>query len=50
LRARWLALLGCLLGVFALGISACGDDEDEGGGGGTVSGDTLCIEGVEYGG
>ncbi len=45
LRARWLALLSCLLGVFAFGIAACGDDDEDGGdgGGGTVSGDTLTI-------
>jgi branched-chain amino acid transport system substrate-binding protein len=47
-RVRWLALLSCLLGLFALTVAACGDDEDEGGGGGegggeTVSGDTLTI-------
>jgi branched-chain amino acid transport system substrate-binding protein len=34
LRVRWLALLSCLLAVFAVGLTACGeDDEDEGGGG-----------------
>jgi len=47
LRARWLALLSCLLGVFAFGIAACGDDDDGGGGGGggggTVSGNKLTI-------
>lgn len=48
-RVRWLALLSCLLGLFALSVAACGDDDDdEGGGGGegggeTVSGDTLTI-------
>jgi branched-chain amino acid transport system substrate-binding protein len=44
-RVRWLALLSCLLGLFALTVAACGDDDDdEGGGGGeTVSGDTLTI-------
>jgi branched-chain amino acid transport system substrate-binding protein len=41
-------LLACLVGVFALTVSACGDDDDEGGGGGggggdTVSGDQLTI-------
>jgi len=37
--------MSCLLVAFALGISACGsDDDDEGtGGGGTISGDTLTI-------
>jgi branched-chain amino acid transport system substrate-binding protein len=44
LRARWLALLSCLLGVFAFGIAACGEDEEEGGGGAdVVQGNTLTI-------
>jgi branched-chain amino acid transport system substrate-binding protein len=48
LRVRWLAALSCLLGVFALGLVACGDDDDEsvgggGEGGGAISGDTLTI-------
>jgi branched-chain amino acid transport system substrate-binding protein len=34
LRVRWLALLSCLLAVFAVGMTACGEDDDEGGGGG----------------
>ena len=34
LRVRWLAVFACLLGAFALGMTACGDDDDEGGGGG----------------
>ena len=46
-RVRWLALLSCLLGLFALTVAACGDDEEEGGGGeggGTaVSGTDLTI-------
>jgi branched-chain amino acid transport system substrate-binding protein len=46
-RVRWLALLSCLLGLFALSVAACGDDEDEGGTGGAagegISGDTLTI-------
>jgi len=46
LRIR-LAVLGCLLGVFALGVSACGSDDDGGGGGGgsseVVQGNTLTI-------
>jgi branched-chain amino acid transport system substrate-binding protein len=44
-RVRWLALLSCLLGLFALSVAACGDDDDDDGGGGgdTVSGDTLTI-------
>jgi branched-chain amino acid transport system substrate-binding protein len=46
LRVRWLAVFALLLGVFALGMTACGDDDDdEGGGGGgeTVSGTNLTI-------
>jgi branched-chain amino acid transport system substrate-binding protein len=48
LRVRWLAALSCLLGVFALGLVACGDDDEEsvgggGEGGGAISGDTLTI-------
>jgi branched-chain amino acid transport system substrate-binding protein len=44
-RVRWLALLSCLLGLFALTVAACGDDDDDEGeaGGDTVSGDTLTI-------
>jgi branched-chain amino acid transport system substrate-binding protein len=46
LRIR-LAVLGCLLGVFALGVSACGSDDDGGGGGGgsseVVQGNSLTI-------
>ena len=46
-RVRWLALLSCLLGLFALTVAACGDDEEEGGGGEgggtTVSGTDLTI-------
>jgi branched-chain amino acid transport system substrate-binding protein len=44
LRVRWLAIFACLLGAFALGMTACGDDDDDGGdtgasgeGGGTVN-------------
>ena len=45
MRARWLAALGCLFGVFALTVAACGSDDskDSGGGGSSVSGDTLTI-------
>ena len=48
MRVRWLAVLSCLVGVFALGLVACGDDDDEsvgggGEGGGGISGDTLTI-------
>src|SRR5215217_540749 len=42
LQVRWLAVLGCLFGAIALGVSACGSEE-EGGGGKTVSGNTLTI-------
>ena len=42
MRVRWLAFLSCLL-VLALGVSACGDDEEEGDGGGAQAGDTLNI-------
>jgi len=45
-RVRWLALLSCLVGLFALTVAACGDDdEDEGGGGGgeAISGNELVI-------
>ena len=38
MRVRWLAVFACLLGAFALGMTACGDDDDEGGGGGGDSG------------
>jgi len=38
LRVRWLAVFACLLGAFAMGMTACGDDDDEGGGGGGDSG------------
>ncbi len=41
MRVRWLAVLGCLFGVLALGVTACGGND--GGGGGEVSGDTLTI-------
>ena len=47
MRVRWLAVLSCLLGAFALGVAACGsgdDDEgDSGDGGSAISGDTLTI-------
>ena len=38
MRVRWLAVFACLLGAFALGMTACGDDDDEGGGGGSEGG------------
>ena len=45
MKVRWLALFACLLGAFALGMTACGDDDDDssgdsgdsGGGGSTVN-------------
>ena len=49
MRVRWLAVLSCLVGVFALGLAACGgDDEESTGGGGSggsggISGDSLTI-------
>jgi branched-chain amino acid transport system substrate-binding protein len=33
LRVRWLAVFACLLGAFALGMTACGDDDEDGGSG-----------------
>ena len=38
MRVRWLAIFACLLGAFALGMTACGDDDDDGGGGGQEGG------------
>ena len=46
MRVRWLAVLSCLFGVFAMGLVACGGDDDDstgGAGGGGISGDTLTI-------
>lgn len=45
MRVRWLALLSCLVGAFALGLTACGDDDDSGGGGdsGSSGGDTVDV-------
>jgi branched-chain amino acid transport system substrate-binding protein len=43
LRGRWLILLVGLLGIVALTVSACGDDEEEEGAAGTVSGNNLTI-------
>jgi branched-chain amino acid transport system substrate-binding protein len=45
LRVRWLAAFSCLLGVIALGLGACGGDDDDSGGAtsGAISGDTLTI-------
>jgi branched-chain amino acid transport system substrate-binding protein len=34
LKVRWLAVFACLLGAFALGMTACGDDDDDDGNGG----------------
>src|SRR5215207_10741591 len=38
LQVRWLAVFACLLGAFALGMTACGDDDDDGGDGGGAEG------------
>ena len=43
LRVRWLALLSCLFAVFALTVSASGEDDDGGGGGGGGGGSTLDV-------
>ena len=44
-RVRWLALLSCLMGLFAFTVAACGSDDDDAdsGGGEGISGDTLTI-------
>ncbi|MEA2363064.1 MAG: branched-chain amino acid transport system substrate-binding protein [Thermoleophilaceae bacterium] len=44
-RARWLALLSCLLGLFGMTVAACGsnDNESDSGGSAGISGDTLTI-------
>jgi branched-chain amino acid transport system substrate-binding protein len=34
LRVRWLGVFACLIGAFALGMTACGGDDDDSGGGG----------------
>ena len=38
MKVRWLAIFACLLGAFALGMTACGDDDDDGGDGGDSGG------------
>ena len=47
LRVRWLAVWGCLIGVMAFAVAACGSDNGGGGGGGGSSsssgGGTLTI-------
>ena len=43
MRVRWLAVLSCLLGVFALGLTACGEEDEGGGGGGAQAGDTVAV-------
>ena len=49
MRVRWLAVLSCLVGVFALGLAACGGDDSESTGGsssgssGGISGNSLTI-------
>ncbi len=44
MRVRWLAVLSCLLGVFALGLVACGGDDEESVGGGD-SGSSEVVQG-----
>lgn len=39
MRVRWLAVFACLLGAFALGMTACGGDDDEGSSGDSSSSD-----------
>jgi branched-chain amino acid transport system substrate-binding protein len=45
LRLRWLALLSCLVGAFAVGLSACGSDDNGGGGSdsGSSGGSTVDV-------
>jgi len=42
LRNRWMALSGCLVAAGALGVTACGGDDNKGGGG-SSAGETLTI-------
>ena len=39
MKVRWLALFACLLGAFALGMTACGGDDDDSGDSGDSSSD-----------
>ena len=46
MKVRWLAIFACLLGAFALGMTACGDDDDDGGdsgGDGGGGGETVNV-------
>jgi branched-chain amino acid transport system substrate-binding protein len=43
LKVRWLAIFACLLGAFAIGMTACGDDDDDDGGGGGDGGETVNV-------
>ena len=45
MNSRWLAATGCLVAALAMGVGACGDDEDEGGGetGGGGEAKTLTV-------
>ena len=45
MKVRWLAIFACLLGAFALGMTACGDDDDDSGdsGGGGGGGETVNV-------
>jgi branched-chain amino acid transport system substrate-binding protein len=44
-RVRWLAVLSCLFGVFAIGLAACGGDDNSSSSssGGGISGNSLTI-------
>jgi branched-chain amino acid transport system substrate-binding protein len=45
LNSRWLAATGCLVAALAMGVGACGDDDEEGGGdaGGSAEGKTVTV-------
>jgi branched-chain amino acid transport system substrate-binding protein len=43
MRTGWLVLISCLVGLFALGAPACGDDDDAGGGDGAGAGEALDV-------
>jgi branched-chain amino acid transport system substrate-binding protein len=43
LNSRWLAATGCLVAALAMGVGACGDDDDEGGGDTGSSGEAKTV-------